>query len=427
MNANLARANLDKASFVGTDLSPANLTGADLRDADLSHANLQNSNLTGADLTGADLTDASLGDATLTNASLTGVKWSRTQCPDYSSSNADGGSCVGHEAVPVGPMGDNLLPFAPRNVCYLSQSTALWRPWTTTARRSVPTLMPFRRLPDLGSPATSWSPRRSCRSRRSGPGARRPPSTSVVFLTSPAFLVAFQNSSCSCGILLQVLGLEVVGPQHPQVVLDQLGPLLLDHDGPGLEGLVVGGVVLLDGALDRLGLDAGLSRVVDAAGQVAVGVHHLGADTRSTVASRWSAMRMAVLLFGILVLGGHRCCVLRSLRYRPSGAEWVMVPHRAHLTQVRGRRTWRLGHPDRTPGGELGHRWARRLVVWPPPSGGGLVRARSGGSRWSGHSMAPALLPGDRLVVVGRPWRPALARRPARWWRSGIRGGPTAS
>src|SRR5688572_14124399 len=30
------------------------------------------------------------------------------------------------------------------------------------------------------------------------------------------------------GVLLEVRRLEVVGPQHPQVVLDQVGPLLLD-------------------------------------------------------------------------------------------------------------------------------------------------------------------------------------------------------
>ena len=36
-------------------------------------------------------------------------------------------------------------------------------------------------------------------------------------------------------VLLEVRGLEVVGPQHPQVVLDQLGALLLDEDRAGLE------------------------------------------------------------------------------------------------------------------------------------------------------------------------------------------------
>jgi hypothetical protein len=105
MHANLAGANLEHAVLVGADLSPANLTGADLRGAHLIDANLQNSNLAGTDLSGADLTDASLGDAILTSANLTGVKWSRTQCPDYSNSDADGGTCVGHETVPVAPTG----------------------------------------------------------------------------------------------------------------------------------------------------------------------------------------------------------------------------------------------------------------------------------------------------------------------------------
>ena len=44
------------------------------------------------------------------------------------------------------------------------------------------------------------------------------------------------------GVLLEVRGLEVVGPQHPQVVLDQLGALLLDQDRAGAEvGVVVVG------------------------------------------------------------------------------------------------------------------------------------------------------------------------------------------
>ena len=116
--------------------------------------------------------------------------------------------------------------------------------------------------------------------------------TSFVFLASPAVLVAFQKRSCSCGVLLQVLGLEVVGPQDPQVVLDQVGPLLLDEDGPALEDLVVRGVELLHAPLHRLGLDAGLGRVVDAAGEVAVGVGRHRGGERSMVESRRSTMRM---------------------------------------------------------------------------------------------------------------------------------------
>src|SRR5436853_2011124 len=74
-------------------------------------------------------------------------------------------------------------------------------------------------------------------------------------------------------VALQVVGLEVVGPEHPQVVLDQVGPLFLDGDGPGPEVRVLGTRVLLHAGLDRLGFDAGLGRVVDPAWEVAVSVH----------------------------------------------------------------------------------------------------------------------------------------------------------
>src|SRR3954465_9371535 len=71
-------------------------------------------------------------------------------------------------------------------------------------------------------------------------------------------------------VLLEVRGLEVVGPQHPQVVLDQVGAGLLDQDRAGAEGRVLVRLVLLLDRLDGLRLDAGLGRVVDAAGEVAV-------------------------------------------------------------------------------------------------------------------------------------------------------------
>ncbi len=54
------------------------------------------------------------------------------------------------------------------------------------------------------------------------------------------------------------------------MVLDQLGPLLLDEDRALPELRVVRAVELGDAALDRLGLDARLRRVVHAAGEVAV-------------------------------------------------------------------------------------------------------------------------------------------------------------
>jgi hypothetical protein len=68
----------------------------------------------------------------------------------------------------------------------------------------------------------------------------------------------------------EVLGLEVVVPEHIEVVLDQLGALFLDGDRPGPVGDVLVSGVFLDDAVAGLGLDAGLLRVVDAARQVAV-------------------------------------------------------------------------------------------------------------------------------------------------------------
>ena len=58
---------------------------------------------------------------------------------------------------------------------------------------------------------------------------------SLVFFASPGRLGGLPEQLVQLGVLLEVLGLEVVGPQHPQVVLDQVGPLLLDEDGPLLE------------------------------------------------------------------------------------------------------------------------------------------------------------------------------------------------
>jgi hypothetical protein len=63
------------------------------------------------------------------------------------------------------------------------------------------------------------------------------------------------------------------------VVLAEFGPLLLDEDGPLLEDVVVALLELLGDGLHRLGLDAGLGRVVHTAGKVAVGAHvERGAD-----------------------------------------------------------------------------------------------------------------------------------------------------
>src|SRR3984957_12543226 len=73
-------------------------------------------------------------------------------------------------------------------------------------------------------------------------------------------------------VLLEVRRLEVVGPEYPQVVLDQLGALLLDDQGPRLERRVGAVVVLLEDRLDGLSFDPSLGWGVDPTGQVAVRV-----------------------------------------------------------------------------------------------------------------------------------------------------------
>src|SRR5450756_2845388 len=70
------------------------------------------------------------------------------------------------------------------------------------------------------------------------------------------------------GVLLEVRWLEVVGPQHPQVMFDQVGALFLDDQGARCEVGVARGGCLDHAGLDRLGLDLGLGGVVDAAGTV---------------------------------------------------------------------------------------------------------------------------------------------------------------
>src|SRR5512144_1423907 len=71
-------------------------------------------------------------------------------------------------------------------------------------------------------------------------------------------------------VLLEVVRLDVVRTKDPQVVLDEVRPLLLDHHSSGPERRVVVRLVLLADRLDRLGLDPRLRGVVDAARQVAV-------------------------------------------------------------------------------------------------------------------------------------------------------------
>jgi outer membrane protein assembly factor BamB len=89
--AGLSGANATSANLVGTYLSGANLSSANL-----SQAQLQRSVLTNANLAKAKLNFANLTGASLTGATLTGVAWTQATCPDGTSANANGGTCIGH-------------------------------------------------------------------------------------------------------------------------------------------------------------------------------------------------------------------------------------------------------------------------------------------------------------------------------------------
>jgi hypothetical protein len=104
-NMNLSNADLSHATLGGDDLSSvnlkqanlygANLTNTNLTRANLTAANLAHANLYGANLTHANLTRANLTGAKLSGARLTGSTLSNTVCPDGTSSNKHGGSCLG--------------------------------------------------------------------------------------------------------------------------------------------------------------------------------------------------------------------------------------------------------------------------------------------------------------------------------------------
>jgi hypothetical protein len=47
-------------------------------------------------LLAASIVNTNLGATGLTTATLLGVVWNKTTCPDGTTSNKDGGTCVGH-------------------------------------------------------------------------------------------------------------------------------------------------------------------------------------------------------------------------------------------------------------------------------------------------------------------------------------------
>jgi uncharacterized protein YjbI with pentapeptide repeats len=89
---NLSGLNLGNAGMAGADLQAANLNGTNLTDANLSGANLSGANLNDANVTGGNLSGASVTVDTNFNRAT----WRHTTCPDGTSSDNDGGTCLGH-------------------------------------------------------------------------------------------------------------------------------------------------------------------------------------------------------------------------------------------------------------------------------------------------------------------------------------------
>ena len=90
----LSSATMSSVTLAKADLSHANLDGAQLDSADFSGANLRHASLRGANLAEAQMNGADLTGADLTGAILSWVKWLNTTCPDGTSSEASGGTCV---------------------------------------------------------------------------------------------------------------------------------------------------------------------------------------------------------------------------------------------------------------------------------------------------------------------------------------------
>ena len=108
LSASMTNANFTDARFTTrdssslSDMGGANFTGASFTNVNLSFANMTRTILKNAHFAGGNLTRANLTSATLLGASgmrtarLGGVVWAKTTCPDGTTSNKDGGTCVGH-------------------------------------------------------------------------------------------------------------------------------------------------------------------------------------------------------------------------------------------------------------------------------------------------------------------------------------------
>jgi hypothetical protein len=94
--ADLSYASLIGAYLPGANLTGTNLTGANVYNANLNSAILRDATLVAANLNGANLAYADLTGANLRRAILDNVIWGSTTCPDGTSSDTNGGTCIGH-------------------------------------------------------------------------------------------------------------------------------------------------------------------------------------------------------------------------------------------------------------------------------------------------------------------------------------------
>jgi uncharacterized protein YjbI with pentapeptide repeats len=88
---------MGSANFTGATLQNANLSNSNLKGANFTNVNLTGANFSSSNLTGANFSNSNLTGATgLKTATLSNVVWSKTTCPDGTTSTNDGGTCVGH-------------------------------------------------------------------------------------------------------------------------------------------------------------------------------------------------------------------------------------------------------------------------------------------------------------------------------------------
>lgn len=110
----LAGSYMGSVQMAGANLAEAYMDSVYLGSAVLTGADLTGTNLTGATLTGANLTDVIFSNTTMVGANMQGaittgadlssnpaIVYGNTICPDGTNTDYNGGTCEGHEYVPV--------------------------------------------------------------------------------------------------------------------------------------------------------------------------------------------------------------------------------------------------------------------------------------------------------------------------------------